>query len=98
MNATKAKRTLTTIANKAGASVEEDNARPPMRCLQLIAPSGRVWTGNGCKHIRVDIDSRREPQPMAYNVGEVAYASKLVAGGHRTMTEAEAVECDEIPA
>ena len=98
MNATKAKQALEAVARKVGGTVEEDNARPPRRCLQLVTPDGRVWIGNGCKHVRVDLDSRREKQPMAHNADEVALALQIIADGHRTMTEAEAYECDEIPA
>jgi hypothetical protein len=98
MNTTQAKRTLEAAVKKAGGWLEEDNARPPMRCFQLVAPDGRVWTDNGCKHIRLDLDSQRRPQAMTYNAAEVDYALRLLEGGHRKMTEQEAFDCDETPA
>lgn len=78
--------------------LEEDNAKPPMRCFQLVAPDGRVWFGTGTKHVRVDIDSQRQRHAMEWNVEEVERAVGIVSKGNRTMTEAEAYECDEVPA
>jgi hypothetical protein len=98
MNATQAKRALEAAAKKAGGLLEEDNARPPMRCFQLVTPHGRVWSGNGSKHVRVDIDSQRAKHATEWNAAEVALALEIIADGHRTMTEAEAYDCDEIPA
>lgn len=98
MNATQAKTALEGAVRQAGGTLEEDTTRRGLRCFQLCAPYGRVWAGPGTKHIRVEVDTRREAQPEAYNAGEVSYARSLLRRGHRPMTEAESFECDETPA
>lgn len=97
MNASEAKQALERAVEKVGGTLEEDQTRRGMRCFQLCAPYGRVWSGNGAKHVRVDVDTRRERQPMEYNRSEVDFAAALLRHGHRTMTEQESHEADEEP-
>lgn len=98
MTSTETKIALSKAVTQAGGTLEEDTTIRGMRCFQLCAPCGRVWSGLGTKHIRVDVDTRRERQPMEYNRNEVSFALGLLSRGHRTMTDQEAYETDETPA
>lgn len=95
MNASQAKKKLAQASSSVGGTLEEDERNRGMRCLQAVAPLGSVWIGNATKHVRVDIETRRDAEGMRYNSDEVRIALETISKGHRPMTEAERLLCDE---
>lgn len=81
----------------AGATVEEDERRPGLRCFQVCAPYGRVWRGNDTKHLVVELPLESGAAGDSMRGTEVRYARDSLARGHRMMNAEEARICDEEP-
>ena len=85
-------RDIRRAVSTVGGTVEEDCGYRDMRVLQLVAPAGKLWTGNDCQCEPVSWATGSSPQARAYN--ETAFADILdtLSHGVREMTPEEREE------
>jgi len=84
---------LRLAAVKAGGTLEEDEGRRDMRVFQAVAPSGHVWAGNDCVHVRIDWASGSGPRVAEFNASAFDSALQTISHGLRLMTPEETELC-----
>lgn len=74
----------------AGGTVEEDHPHRDMRVFQLLAPDGKVWSGNDCACIRVDWAKGSTNDAISFNQSAFSALKDTLSFGLRDMTADEA--------
>jgi hypothetical protein len=89
------RQSLSQLAAKHGAIVEEDEGTSDMRLFQVIAPAGKIWKGADLHTLVVQWARGGSDQAIRFNQDSFKDVAERMSHGLRDMTEEERELCAE---